>query len=275
MNYPILENSDQPLVDVDTPNVARIYDYLLGGGHNLRVDREHAERTKRLMPSAEECARTNREFATTAVQVAIREYGIGQFLDLGAGIPTAGGLHATAQRLDPNVHWVAADNEPVAVEVGMDVTQDHRHVQYVLADFLRPWTVLKSGAVRDTLDFGKPLGIILCAALHLVPDGRGPVALVARYRGLTVPGSVLILSHGTLDDPDVPAMREMPEHYRQASNQYTPRSYDEVVRFTKGYTLAEPGVAFTGRWRPELLRSAARPSKSGAYAFLGVRDTGE
>lgn len=257
--------------DPSVPNVARAYDYLLGGSCNTAVDREHARMTEELMPGAGECARTNRAFATRATRVAV-EMGITQFLDLGAGIPTAGGLHHVALDCDPTVRWVAIDNELVAVEHGSLVTEGDDRVQYVYADLTKPHRVLRHPVVLEMLDFSRPVAILLCAALHLVNDAADPAGLVAAYRDATVRGSALILTHGTKDDPNVArGMAKLPGHYEQANNQYTPRSRDEVLRFAAGYDLLPPGCVLTSRWRPETLHAVDQEPKAGAYGFMGVR----
>ena len=47
-------------LDVTVPNVARIYDYLLGGKDNFEADREAARRLLVAVPGAARAARANR-----------------------------------------------------------------------------------------------------------------------------------------------------------------------------------------------------------------------
>ena len=48
-----------PKFDVSVPNVARIYDYMLGGKDNYQADRDAAEQLIKVLPEAElACGRT-------------------------------------------------------------------------------------------------------------------------------------------------------------------------------------------------------------------------
>jgi S-adenosyl methyltransferase len=67
------------------PNVARIYDFLLGGKDNYAADRDAAGRLLDAVPGAAAAAQDNRRFLGRAVWFLAREAGIRQFLDIGTG----------------------------------------------------------------------------------------------------------------------------------------------------------------------------------------------
>ncbi|HCU97616.1 MAG TPA: methyltransferase, partial [Actinobacteria bacterium] len=67
--------------DTDRPNIARVYDYLLGGSHNFATDRAFAEEFLARWPDARETMRVNRAFLARAVRFLAGEAGIRQFLD--------------------------------------------------------------------------------------------------------------------------------------------------------------------------------------------------
>jgi hypothetical protein len=73
-----------PHLDVITPNVARMYDYYLGGKDNFPADREAAERAIALNPYARDCALANRAFVGRVVRHLVAE-DVRQFLDAGTG----------------------------------------------------------------------------------------------------------------------------------------------------------------------------------------------
>jgi hypothetical protein len=75
-------------IDITTPNVARIYDYLLGGKDNFAADREAAKQLIAATPDMAGVVRDNRAFIGRAVRYLAGEAGIRQFLDLGTGLPT-------------------------------------------------------------------------------------------------------------------------------------------------------------------------------------------
>jgi hypothetical protein len=75
-------------IDISQPNVARIYDYLLGGKDNFTVDREAAKRLLEASPDMAGIVRDNRSFIGRVVRCLAGEAGIRQFIDLGGGLPT-------------------------------------------------------------------------------------------------------------------------------------------------------------------------------------------
>ena len=89
-----------PGVDTKRANVARVYDYWLGGTHNFLADQALARAITAVEPNARAGARANRAFLGRAVRF-LTEAGIGQFLDIGSGIPTQGNVHEVAQEGPP------------------------------------------------------------------------------------------------------------------------------------------------------------------------------
>jgi hypothetical protein len=74
----------------DIPSVARIYDYLLGGKDNYPADRAVGESMIAQLPNVRLAVQWNRAFLRRVVRYLIREAGIRQIIDIGAGLPTAG-----------------------------------------------------------------------------------------------------------------------------------------------------------------------------------------
>src|ERR1051325_4538660 len=86
--------------DTTRPNIARVWDYWLGGKDNFAADRELAEKMLAVHPPTAKMARENRQFLGRAVSY-VAGRGIRQFIDVGAGLPTALNTHDIAQRPDP------------------------------------------------------------------------------------------------------------------------------------------------------------------------------
>ena len=84
-------------VDTSIPNVAQMYDYYLGGKNNFEADRVAADEIMQLVPEAQIEAISNRKFLRLAVRYLMTEAGIGQFLDIGVGLPTQGAVHEVAR----------------------------------------------------------------------------------------------------------------------------------------------------------------------------------
>ena len=86
--------------DPATPNMARVYDYWLGGKDNYPADRAEAERLLGIYPPLRALVWENRSFVTHAVSWAARQ-GTGQFIDLGAGLPASPAVHQVARTVMP------------------------------------------------------------------------------------------------------------------------------------------------------------------------------
>jgi S-adenosyl methyltransferase len=84
-------------LDITVPNVARIYDYILGGKDSFDADRAAAAKILAVIPGGSGPARTNRAFLGRVVHFLAAERGIRQFLDIGSGLPTASNVHEIAQ----------------------------------------------------------------------------------------------------------------------------------------------------------------------------------
>jgi hypothetical protein len=84
-------------IDVDTPNVARIYDYALGGKDNYPADRAAMHKLLESSPVYIEACQQSCAFLGRIVQEAAAA-GIRQFLDIGSGLPTQQNVHEIAPR---------------------------------------------------------------------------------------------------------------------------------------------------------------------------------
>jgi hypothetical protein len=62
-------------------------------------------------PGAALAVRANRAFLARATRFLAGEAGIGQFLDLGTGIPGTGNTHEVAQQVAPRARVVYVDND--------------------------------------------------------------------------------------------------------------------------------------------------------------------
>ena len=83
------QESAVPGFDTKIPNMARMYDYALGGKDNFAADRDAVEKLFSLSPENRDVPRANRRFLGRAVRY-VAEQGIRQFLDLGTGLPSQG-----------------------------------------------------------------------------------------------------------------------------------------------------------------------------------------
>src|SRR3954452_21918503 len=156
-------------VDLSRPSAARVYDYYLGGSHNLEVDRRMAREAISLWPDLPEIMQANRAFLRRAVSYLAGQ-GITQFLDIGSGIPTVGNVHEVAQRATPAARVVYVDIDPVAVAHSTAILGDNPGAVVIQGDVCQPERILADPQVQRLLDLQQPLVILLMALLHFVAD---------------------------------------------------------------------------------------------------------
>lgn len=232
-------------IDLERPNAARIYDYLLGGAANFEQDRVFAEKLLEVMPLARSAARLNRAFLRRAVRFCVVS-GVRQFVDVGSGIPTAGNVHEIAQAADPESRVLYVDNEPVAVTHSELLLRDNPLAGSMRGDLTDPTPVLAS----DLIDWSQPVAVLMVAVLHFVPDTVRPHEAVARYVSAMAPGSLLVLSHG-VESPDLQGKDEVARLYETSSTPGVRRTPEDIRRFFDGLELVEPGLVWTPEWRPD------------------------
>lgn len=259
-------------IDISVPSVSRMYDFYLGGSHNFEVDREAARKAMEFMPGLPKVMQANRAFMRRAVRYALSE-GVGQFLDIGSGIPTFGNVHEVAQAIDPAAKVAYVDHDPVAVAHSQAVLEGNDGATIASADLRRPWEIRDSPEVSKLLDFDRPVALLLVAVLHFIEDADDPQGAVAALRDMLAPGSLLIVTHATYEG--IPLSREEAGGavgvYRNIRNPLIMRTRDEVARFFDGYELVEPGLVSMPEWRPE---NAAAPENEDPYAFSGIAGVG-
>src|SRR5262249_17828847 len=160
-------------VDLATPSVARVYDYVLGGGHNFAVDREFAREFLAVVPDARVIAQANRAFLHRAVRFMIG-CGVRQFLDIGSGLPTVGYVHEVAQAMAPESRVVYIDIDPVGVGPSRLILSGNQLATAIQEDLRNPETILDHPDTRALLDYDEPLGLIMTAILPSIPDEDDP-----------------------------------------------------------------------------------------------------
>jgi S-adenosyl methyltransferase len=259
-----------PGIDLSTPNMARAYDYALGGAHNFAVDREYFRAAEAAFPEVRKTSLANRAFMNRAVRFMV-EAGIRQFLDIGSGIPTVGNVHKIAQQAAPDAQVVYVDNDPVAVLHSRLILAGNDRATILQEDLRHPDAILDHPDTRKLLDFSQPVGLILTAILHVIPERDDPHSIVARLRDALCSGSYLAITHSTADAHTAQA-RAVQQVSRQTSTPATLRSRDEVARFFTGFDLVEPGLVWVTQWRPYSLRDiGAHPERLILYAGVGRR----
>ena len=189
--------------DTSVPNIARMYNVLLGGKDNFAADRAAAGKVLEIEPRSAVAARQNRDFLRRAVRFLADEIGIRQFLDIGSGLPTADNVHEVAQSLAPESRVVYVDNDSVVLSHAhaLLVSSPEGKCAYVDSDLRDTRSIITHAA--GTLDFAEPIATLLIAIMHFIPDEDDPCDIVRRLMAAVPPGSYLVVSHATPQDfPD-------------------------------------------------------------------------
>ena len=242
-------------VDARTPNIARVYNALLGGKDNFAADRQVVEAMLRVAPDAPAIARANRAFLRRAVRYLVGEAGMTQLLDIGSGLPAAGNVHEVAHEINPDVRTVYVDNDPVVHVHGQALLADRRTTEVVTADIRRPQEILEHADIRDFLDFREPVGLLLIAIMHHVDDEDDPAAITAALRDALPRGSYLAVSSFARPGPEYPGEQDLAlEIERILHDQLGTghwRDADSVRDWFGDWTLVKPGLVPLPQWHPD------------------------
>jgi hypothetical protein len=243
-----------PEIDTTRANPARMYDYLLGGKDHFKADRDAIAGLLRAVPTARTGAGENRAFLGRAVRYLVAEAGIRQFLDIGTGLPTANNVHEVAQSVVPESRVVYVDNDPIVLAHARAMLISHPagRTAYIQADLHDPDAILRHPAVRETLDLGQPVALMLVAVLHFFPDDQDPAGIVSALLAALAPGSYLVASHTTADYTDPRAAADGVQAVHRAGVPFQTRTADEFTELAfADLGMIEPGLVPVSEWRPE------------------------
>lgn len=250
--YPEAPSDDDAVFDTSVAHQARIYNYLLGGKDNFAADRAYTEELTAIYPGMKATARMNRDFLERAVGFMAGEAGLSQFLDIGTGIPAPGNTHEIAQAARPDARIVYVDNDPVVLSYAraLLVSREPGATDYIDADLRNPELILERAA--GTLDLSQPVGLLLIAILHAIPDAEDPYRIVRTLLDALPVGSYAAITHWIIDDAGREEEAKIADLAREKSrHQYTGRSRAAIARFFNGLDLVEPGLVPMQDWRPD------------------------
>jgi len=242
--------------------VARVYDYWLEGKDNFAADRVAGEETVAAFPGIRLSAQANRAFLRRSVRYLAASEGIRQFLDIGTGLPAANNTHEVSQAVAPESRVVYVDNDPLVLAHARALLTSRPEgvTAYLDAELQDTGSILEQAA--GTLDFTRPVGIVLLAILHYIPDLAEARQIVARLIGAVPAGSFLVISHAGSDllPDDVAAFEKSLNAHLPAERRHVARPRDVVAGFFDDVDLLEPGLVPVSDWRPDSPEEAATPT---------------
>jgi O-methyltransferase involved in polyketide biosynthesis len=228
--------------DPSTPSIARVWDYWLGGKDNFAADRELAEKMLQINPLAAQMARENRQFLGRAVTYAAA-MGIRQFIDIGAGLPTALNTHDVARQAAPDAKVAYVDDDPMVVSHAMALLAKAQGIVVVPGDMRDPEAILADPELTAVISLSEPVCVLLSGVLHFLDPAAARNVASAFIRAIA-PGSYVIISVGTGQD----------EVAAPFSAAYTAAplyifSPDEIMTFFGGLEMVPPGLVPARGWK--------------------------
>jgi hypothetical protein len=240
-------------IDPSVPHPARRYDYWLGGKDNFAADRASGDAIAAAYPAVRTAAIANRRFMHRATRYLAGTAGIRQFLDIGTGIPTSPNMHEIAQGVAPDSRVAYVDNDPIVLAHARALLSSAPEgaTAYIDADLRDPERILRHPDVRATIDFDRPVGLMLVAILHFLTDAGDPYGITRRLVEALPSGSYVTISHATLDlvSQDLAATAAPVTATSQIDMAF--RSREQFGAFFDGLELVEPGITPVTEWRPD------------------------
>jgi S-adenosyl methyltransferase len=257
-----IEAPEPPAIDVSRPNIARVYDCLLGGKDNYAADRAEAARLINVFPLLPLRARQNRLFLARAVTWLAGQEGIRQFIDIGCGLPAANNIHQIAQAVNPDCQVAYVDQDLVVVSHARALLSGPGMIA-LRGDLADPDAILADPALQQTITLAEPVAVILAMVLHFfeAATARGIAAAITRA---IAPGSYVVISAGSGDEQ---TGGRLAREY-QAATLYN-HSPAQIGAFFDGLDLIPPGLTEARDWVPGPT-APLRARLSGGHILAGI-----
>jgi hypothetical protein len=252
---------DARALDTSKPNIARVYDYWLGGKDNFAIDRDVAARMLEHDQDLRQRVRDNRQFVAGVARQAAAQ-GIVQFIDLGAGLPTHPAVHEAARAVNELARVAYVDNDPVVVSHARALLATGEGLAVTDADLRDPAAVLDDPAVGSVIDFSQPVCVILAAVVHFLSAAQAAEITAGFMRPLAA-GSWLAVSFAHFADEELLARLFALHTTAPFQNHDT----GQLASFLAGLDLMAPGIAEVRRW---LSGISGTPKGKSAYMLCGV-----
>jgi hypothetical protein len=238
-------------IDPTIPHSARIWNYWLGGKDYYAADREAGDKVLATYPGIIDDARQARAFLVRVVKYLVGECGVSQFLDIGTGLPTSNNTHEVAQGINPSARIVYVDNDPIVLAHARALLTSTKEgaCAYIDADARDPGSIL--GQAAKTLDFSRPVGLMMLGVLGNIPDDAEAMAITRQLVEAIPSGSYLVLEDGAATSEE--RLQATADHNEGGHAVYTNRRPEEIAGFLDGLDLLAPGVVPVSHWRPDIV----------------------
>jgi hypothetical protein len=235
-------------LDLTKPNLARMFDYWLGGTHNFEIDRLLADDVYARFPEIVKEVKEGREGLQRVLTYLVRDQGIDAILDFGAGLPTCNNTHQVVLDLNPQARVIYSDIDPVTVAHAQEFIADLPNVIYLQCDAAHPEVVLEAPEVQECLNGQRRVGIIFMALAHLMTPETFGQACRTLY-DWAAPDSYLYLAWaGGEQWHSHPRLLELRRAYQRFGHTAYFHTKEQVISLIAPWQVTEHGVFLDARW---------------------------
>ncbi len=261
-------------LDLTRPNLARMFDYWLGGTHNYDIDRLLADDVGTRFPEVVKEVREGREGLRRVLTYMVKDLDIDSIMDFGAGLPTCNNTHQVVLSINPQARVVYSDIDPVTVAQGRELIRNLPNVIYLQCDAAYPEVVLQAPEVEELLNGERRVGIVFMALAHLMTAetfGRACRTLYA----WAAPGSHMYLVWaGGEQWYTHPRLLELKAAYQRFGHKAYFHSVEEIIDLISPWKVTEHGVFAGPQWGVSVQTPTPEMPQT-AYNLLAYKPEGD
>jgi hypothetical protein len=151
----------------------------------------------------------------------------------------------------PDSRIVYVDNDPMVLvhARALLTSTPEGATDYIDSDLRDTERILAAAA--KTLDFRRPVAVMLLGIVNFVVDDAEAHGIVRRLVDAVPSGSYLVMSHPTLEVNGPAVERSMRQWNESGAAPITARSQGEIGEFFAGLEILDPGVVTCSAWRPD------------------------
>ncbi len=241
-------------IELNVPRLARIRNAISGGEANFSVDRNVmkslADATPAGLVGLQGVIEALHRFKMRAVRTVAAESDVRQFLHVGTATSSTGMVHEHVLPLVPDARIVYASYDTTTLAHVHDLWRDAPDgaVAHVHSRFEDPQRILQGAA--ETLDFGKPIAVVLPTTLNVLTDEVAQ-ALVDALRGALAPESYIVMAQTSLDIFAEGAADVVEVLNAVLEEPYIARTRSEIAHHLEGFDLLDPGLVPIEQWRSD------------------------
>ena len=257
---------DSAEVSPSPPSPSRVRDALLGGRHNLRADRDLADRLEVRFPGTAQAAVEARAFTGRAVTWCARQ-GIAQYIVPEPGLPLPGAADA-ARAVIPGARVAYADTEPSAFRYARAAAdRDDRTAAVCGIGPGDPGRLLADPALRAVINLAEPVCAVLAMIAHLMP-GEAAAGVTTGFAARLAPGSAVVIS-AWVPHPG-PGAERLIAACLPAIRLFR-HTVADIEAWLSGLDIVKPGVTDVRGWQAGIAEPRLRPRPFGMTAGAVAR----